>query len=149
MDLINIYTDGGARGNPGPAASAIVICDDQDKVIYKNSKYLGIATNNFAEYSAVILALERITGDPALGIAKGVRIAFHLDSELIVSQLNGLYKIKSPNLIPLAVKIRNLLKTLNSKFKITFNHIPRSRNKLADKLVNECLDHNNKTYSHQ
>jgi len=128
---VNIYTDGGARGNPGPAACGAVIKDDGNQIIAELSKYLGETTNNVAEYNGVILALEKVQ---SLGV---VEIDFYLDSELVVKQLKQEYKVKDKNLQGLFVKIWNL----SPKFKkIVYHHIPREKNRAADRLVNQELD---------
>jgi len=132
---IIVRTDGGSRGNPGPAASAFVIESD-DKILKKGSLYLGRNTNNFAEYKAVLLALEWLKENPQLLSDK--KIIFLLDSELVVRQLNGIYKIKKPELITLNSSIINVIKDINSI--VIFKNVPRSENKIADGLVNEELD---------
>ncbi|MCX7778814.1 MAG: ribonuclease HI family protein [Patescibacteria group bacterium] len=129
MKLI-IYTDGGARGNPGPAAIGVVICHENKKIIKKYSKYIGEATNNQAEYRAVIDALKE---------AKKVgaqEIDFYLDSELLVGQLSRRFKIKNTELGQVFVKIWNLSQAFK---KINFFYIPREKNKEADRLVNLAL----------
>ncbi|MEK9180607.1 MAG: ribonuclease HI family protein [Patescibacteria group bacterium] len=131
-DLI-IYTDGGARGNPGPAAVGVVVCDLEHTVISEHKKYLGVKTNNQAEYEAVLLALEEAL---KLGAAS---IKFYLDSELVVKQLRGQYKIKNQGIAPLAEKVLALSNNFSS---ITYTHIPREKNQHADKLVNQALDEN-------
>lgn len=126
MQKLIIYTDGGARGNPGPAAVGVHMPGVGD---YK--KCIGKATNNVAEYAAVILALEKAKE------LKGEELEFFLDSELVVKQLNGKYKVKDQTLGKLFIQAWNL----KSQFKkVSFTHIPREKNKLADKLVNEALD---------
>lgn len=130
MKLI-IYTDGGARGNPGPAAIAIVIYDQNKKLIGKYSKYLGKATNNQAEYQAVIYALEKAKQ------LKAEEIDFYLDSKLLVEQLNRRAKIKNFKLGRSFIKIWNLSQNFK---KINFYYLPREKNKEADKLVNLELD---------
>ena len=128
---ITIYSDGGARGNPGPAACGVVIKDEAAKVISEHSRYLGNATNNQAEYNGVILGLEE-----ALKL-KTEEVFFYLDSELAVNQLNQKYKVKNLELQSLFVKIWNL----SQKFKkVSYKHIPREMNKAADRLVNRELD---------
>lgn len=130
---LKIYTDGGARNNPGPAAIGVIIKNEQNQILKKISKYLGVTTNNQAEYYAVIEALK-----VALGFKVEI-INIYLDSQLVAEQLNRKFKIKDKDLAPLFVQIWNL----SLKFKkITFNHIPREQNKEADKLVNQCLDKN-------
>ncbi len=130
MKLV-INTDGGARGNPGPAGIGVVIADESGGVIYQHGDAIGIATNNVAEYSALVKALE-VARD--LG---GKEVLVRMDSELIVRQMNGQYKIKEPTLQQLAGRVLVLAKVFQ---KISFTHIPRSQNSLADKLVNLALD---------
>lgn len=129
--MLEIYCDGGARGNPGPAAYGFVVYLD-DKLIQKGSGHLGIATNNFAEYTAVIKALAWLKNN-----YHGSNIQFYLDSQLVVSQLSGLYKVKNAQIRELVFKVRTLE---NSFAAITYQHIPREQNKEADKLVNAALD---------
>ena len=130
--MIKVFTDGGARGNPGPAASAFVVYKEGNE-IHKESKYLGETTNNVAEYRGVIIALNWIKNN-----LKSEDINFFLDSELVVKQLKGIYKIKNENLLALAIEIKSLEQELGSV--ITYANIPRVKNKLADKLVNIELD---------
>lgn len=133
LSKLTVYCDGGARGNPGIAASAFVVLDGS-KVIHYSSRFLGVETNNVAEYSAVNDALEWL-----LEKHSGKKeIKFYLDSELIVNQLSGKYKIKSPKLIPLAAKAKRLEKELQSD--VSYNHVSRNKNKIADELVNKELD---------
>lgn len=128
---IIIHTDGGSRGNPGPSAAAFVVQNQAGQILFKEGKYLGITTNNQAEYQAVKLAL-----DKALEI--GARsINFKLDSLLIVNQMNGIYKIKNRDLWPIYESIKTTIK----KFKlVTFVHVRREFNREADSLVNDVLD---------
>lgn len=134
-NVIKIYTDGGARGNPGPAASAFVVIK-KGKIIYKHSRYLGNATNNEAEYNAVIDVFEWLVKN---ALKEDInRLIFNLDSELVVNQLAGAYKVKSENLKPLFTKVKSLEGAV--KKQISYKSIPREENKLADKLVNEKLD---------
>jgi ribonuclease HI len=132
MNKLLIYTDGGARRNPGPAAIGIVIYDEKHSQILKNIGIaIGETTNNQAEYKALITALYEAI---KLGAEE---VVCNLDSELVVKQLQGKYKIKEEGLKPLASEVLRL----TSKFtKIEFHHIPREKNKLADKLVNKALD---------
>lgn len=131
MDKLIIYTDGGARGNPGPAGIGAAIYDQAHRPVGEISEYLGVATNNQAEYRALIAALRRAS---ELG---AVELECYLDSELVVKQLNHEYKVKNKDLAPLFLTIHNL--SLNFK-KITYRHIPRERNKEADRLANEAMD---------
>ena len=128
---IKIYTDGGARGNPGPAGVGVVVYDVKDNIIDTKSEYIGETTNNQAEYRAVIAALELI------GKYEVDEINFFLDSELVVKQLNREYKVKNKGLAPLFVKVYNSI--LKYK-KVTFTHVRRELNKEADKLANIAMD---------
>lgn len=131
MEKIVIYVDGGARGNPGPAALGVVISDKH------YAEKIGEATNNVAEYKAVIFALKK--AKQVLGKAKAGKVSVEIrsDSELIISQLNGKYKIKEKEFYPLFVEIWNLKQDFS---KVIFTSVPREENKLADKLVNQALD---------
>lgn len=133
---LSIYCDGGARGNPGPAAIAFVVWQD-GKIIYRFSRKIGKTTNNVAEYQAVIEAMRWSKNQLAISNQQ-LAISFYLDSLLIVNQLNGIFKIKNPFLKKLTVKIKNLEKEL--KVKIDYHHITRSKNKIADALVNQALN---------
>ena len=128
---LTIYTDGGARGNPGPAGCGAIIYDEKKQVVAEVSEYLGVATNNQAEYRALILAFKKAQ---SLGATE---IDFYLDSELVVKQLKREYKVKNKDLAPLFLMIHNL--SLNFKH-LTYTHIPRERNKEADRLANEAMD---------
>lgn len=130
MKLI-IFTDGGARNNPGPAGVGAVLYDENKKTVATVSKYIGEATNNQAEYKAVIEAFVKAD---ELGADE---LEFFLDSELVVKQLNREYRVKDNELAPLFVQVYNA--SLAFK-KVTFTHIPRERNKEADKLVNLAID---------
>ena len=128
---LTIFTDGGARGNPGPAAAGVVIKDETGKNLDAFGQYLGEQTNNFAEYSALIAGLKRAY---ELG---GTEIECILDSDLIVNQMKGLFKVKEPTLQKLFVQAYNA----SAKFKkVSYRHTPRENNKEADRLVNETLD---------
>jgi ribonuclease HI len=126
-----IYTDGGARGNPGPAGIGAVVYSGEKRKITEISEFIGEATNNQAEYKAVLAALETAK---QLGAKE---VVMYLDSELVVQQLNQKYKIKNKDLALLFVKIWNL--SIGFK-KITYHHIFRELNKEADKLVNKAID---------
>lgn len=126
-----IYTDGGARGNPGPAGIGAVLKAGDGKTVAEISRYLGVATNNQAEYQAVIAALEKAR---ELGARD---LEFYLDSELVVRQLNRQYKVKNAELAPLFLKIHNL--SVGFK-KLSFRHITRENNQAADRLVNLAID---------
>lgn len=129
---IIIYTDGGARGNPGPAGLGVYIIDAASKrVLKRHSRYLGSATNNQAEWRAVIDALEHAR---ELGAAE---IEFRMDSELVARQLTGAYRVKNKALQPLFLEAWNRSRSFK---RITYHHIPREQNKEADALVNEAID---------
>lgn len=126
-----INTDGGARGNPGPAGIGLVIKSELGETLYSYGAYIGEATNNVAEYSALIKALEESVN---LGATK---VKIQMDSELIVKQMQGIYKIKQPVLQELAVKVLSLLKKFDA---YSFHHIRREYNQEADAQVNKALD---------
>ena len=126
-----VYTDGGARGNPGPAGIGAVLYDEQKNIVAEISEYIGKATNNQAEYKAVIAA---ITKAKELGAKE---LDFYLDSELVVKQLNREYKVKNNGLAPLFVQIYNAVLSFK---KVTFSHIRREMNKEADRLANLAMD---------
>lgn len=128
---IIIHTDGGARNNPGPAGIGVFIQDENKNIIGEFGEYIGEATNNQAEYRAVILALEKAKD---LGAQE---IDFYLDSELVVKQLKREYKVKDRDLAGLFLKIHNLSQGFK---KTTYAHIRREFNKEADRLVNEAID---------
>jgi len=134
MQKIIIYTDGGARNNPGPAGAGAIIFDESGKVLKEASKYLGERTNNWAEYEAVILGFEAAK---ALGL-KDREIEFRLDSQLVQLQLTGEYRIKEPTLFEQFVKIHNF--QIKDFKNVTFTHIPRKENGEADRLANEAMD---------
>lgn len=135
MELI-IFTDGGARGNPGPSSAAFVVTHNQ-QIIYETATYLGTNTNNVAEYRGLISALEWLTTTD-IGITT---VTICMDSLLIVNQINGLYKVKEPKLQTLFHSAKLLIKDLSARTEIfTTVHVPRSQNTRADFLVNQCLD---------
>lgn len=127
----SMYTDGGARGNPGPSAFAAIIFDESEKLVGFDCKFSLEATNNQAEYSALLVGLK-------LAKKHGIKdLNCFLDSELVVKQIKGEYSIKSSEIIILKSKID---KELGSFDTISFTHVPREKNKFADKLVNITLD---------
>lgn len=129
--MIEVFCDGGSRGNPGPAAWGFVVKVD-GKTIFKNRGYIGIATNNFAEYTACVKALSWLGENFA-----GKNLAVHLDSQLASSQLSGLFKVKNSKLRELIFKIRSLESNFGS---VLYKHISRNLNKEADAQVNQALD---------
>lgn len=132
---IKIFTDGGSRNNPGHAAYGYVIYDENMHIIAEEGKYIGIQTNNVAEYTGVLEALRK-----ALEISQAQKIDAvdcYMDSNLIVQQMMGKFKIKAVHLIPIITEIKSLITQLPP---ITFNHVPRAQNAKADSLVNIALD---------
>lgn len=126
-----LYTDGGARGNPGPAAIGGVLMDENNTIIHEFHQHIGSTTNNQAEYQALLAGLEYAR-------KKNIKnMHCFLDSELVVKQLKREYKVKNKELAKLFVKVWNLSQTFSS---IIFTAIPRSQNKHADALVNKALD---------
>ena len=142
MKKIIIYTDGGSRGNPGPSATGVVFCNEKGQVIKKYLEYLGEATNNEAEYQAVILALKKFKALFGKKLAQNTEIELRSDSELLIKQLNGEYKILEPKIQSLFIAVWNL--KLDFK-KVKFKLISREKNKEADQLVNEAIDNQAKT----
>lgn len=138
MKKIIIFTDGGSRGNPGKSAVGVVFYNENGEVIKKYGEYLGDnMTNNEAEYEAVILALQKFKALFGKSLATNSEIEIKSDSELMVKQLNGEYKVMEPHIQQLFLKVWNL--KLDFK-KVKFTLIGREKNKVADALVNEALD---------
>lgn len=137
MEKIIIYTDGGARGNPGPAGIGAIIKDEAGKVLKEVSQYIGETTNNMAEYQALIAALteaKTMFGEKLREMAVDVR----MDSELVVRQLSGIYKVKEPSLKEQFAKVATM--RLEDVPNITFTHVYREENSHADQLVNAAID---------
>ena len=132
---ISIHTDGGSRGNPGPAACAFV-AKIEEKTIREESSFLGKSTNNHAEYLGVILALKWIVDSSQM--INDSPVFFYLDSELVVKQLNGAYKVKNQNLKKLNNEIVGIIKKNN--LNVVFKNVSREENVVADLLVNKELD---------
>ena len=130
MKLIT-YTDGGSRNNPGPSGLGVYVIDAHGKMVFEHSRYLGVMTNNQAEYHAIIDALEHCA---RLGADE---VEMRMDSELAVKQLNHIYRVKHPNIVPLFLRISNL-KTQFTR--VTFHHVRREQNTEADRLANEAMD---------
>lgn len=131
--IVVTYTDGGARGNPGPAAYGVVVKDEKGELLYSDGVYIGQTTNNQAEYQGLVAALQ---------VAKrlgATEVHCHLDSELIVKQMKREYKVKDPGLQVQFMKAWNLM---NEFSKVTFTHVRREFNKEADAQVNLALDKN-------
>lgn len=130
---LEIYCDGGARNNPGPAGVGVVIAGE-----HKISKYIGTATNNQAEYMAVVAALEWLADNQHNLGEKPEKISVHLDSRLVVNQLNGRFKVKNANLREMLLKVRGLENQID--IPVTYHLVPREENREADRLVNRALD---------
>lgn len=128
---VKVYTDGASRGNPGPASIGIHVLSQDGETVLEHGEVLGVETNNVAEYTAVLRALEICQQN------KVEELSLCSDSELLIKQLNGQYKVKSPNLIDLYFAC--ISQTKNFK-KISFSHVRRENNKIADKLANLALD---------
>jgi len=133
---INVFTDGGSRGNPGCSGYGLVIYNDNQKIIFKESKYLGIKTNNEAEYAGLIGALNWINKNQ--NSFKISEINFYSDSQLMIRQLQGLYKVKAPTLIPLFMEAKKIISLIS--LPINFKDIRRESNKVADELANQAMD---------
>lgn len=140
-EKVILYTDGGSRGNPGPAGVGVVVMDASGRVLKEAAKPLGVLTNNEAEYQAVIYGLEVLKRFFGKGKIKNLEIEVRLDSELVASQLRGEYQIKEEKLFPLFIKIWN--RRVADFPSISFNHISRKQNRAADRLVNEAMDEAN------
>lgn len=132
-----LYTDGGSRGNPGPAAIGFVIEDGAGVVLKKHGEAIGRATNNEAEYRAVVAGLVSVKALLGKKKARELGIIVRMDSELVAKQLNGEYKIEEERLFPFFIKIWNLKIDFGS---VLFEHVPREKNRGADRMVNEALD---------
>lgn len=125
------YSDGGSRGNPGPSASGFVLLDSDSTVMYEGGTFLGKTTNNVAEYTAVLEALQK-------AFELGARVVdMRMDSQLVANQMNGIYKVKHPDLAVL----KHSIERLSAQFdKVTYTYVAREYNKLADGMVNKILD---------
>lgn len=135
MHAVTIFTDGGSRGNPGPAGAGAAVFQG-DKEIAHVSKFLGVRTNNWAEYEALILALE--TTHKILGSPVTAEVVVKMDSELIVKQMKGEYKVKHPDLKQKHERVRLLI--MEAFPNIRFMHVPREENKVADQYANDAMD---------
>ncbi len=135
-NLLKVYTDGASRGNPGLSGAGILITDQEGNVIKQHSEFLGVMTNNSAEYSALLKSLD-VIGSIDKELVNG-RTEFYSDSELMVRQINGRYKVKDRGISEFVRAFRDKVKSMKLEFVI--NHIPRSANSAADKLANEAID---------
>jgi len=138
MEKVYLNTDGGSRGNPGPAGAGAFIYNEKGEMIRKAHQFLGVMTNNEAEYCAVLLGLDALKKTFGKEKIKELEIVVRLDSELVCRQLKNEYQIKEEKLVPLFIKIHNLQV---SEFKhLKFESIPREKNFEADKLANHAMD---------
>ncbi len=129
--ILNLYTDGACRGNPGEGGAGAVLIDQKGRVVGTVSRFLGVCTNNVAEYSALIIGLEE-------AVKKGYRkLHIFLDSELLVNQIKGTYRVRNSKLKRLMKRIKMLLSFLDG---YTIKHITRDKNKMADKMANKAID---------
>lgn len=131
MKKCYLYSDGAARGNPGPAGAGFAVLDSEGSLIFEGKRYLGETTNNQAEYIALLSGLEKIFE------LKFDNVDISLDSELVVKQIKGEYRVKNEALRPHHKKILELLKKFSS---YNIKHVPREKNKVADRLANEAID---------
>lgn len=126
-----LFADGGSRGNPGPAASGAVLVSPDGHVLDEAGRYLGTATNNVAEWTALCIGLEKAA-------ERGIRrLAVRMDSELVVKQMRGEYRVKNVDLQPLHKRAQALLRKFEH---VEIKHVPRKQNALADRVVNDVLD---------
>lgn len=137
---VQLYADGGSRGNPGPSASGYVLLDMSGSIVLKEGKYLGVTTNNQAEYQALKLGLEH-----ALHDYQAREVHVYMDSMLVVNQMKGIFKIKNKELWPVHNACLELVKQFH---KVSFDHVPRELNKLADTEVNKAMDEALATQQH-
>lgn len=133
---LEVYIDGASRGNPGPSAVGIYIKDSSGTELVKRGEYVGETTNNVAEYQAIIRSLKHLAKSKLISVADS-EITIHSDSELVIKQLSGDYRIKSQNLIPLAIEARKLMKKVPH---LKLNFVDRKNNKIADKLANKAMN---------
>ena len=127
-----LFTDGASRGNPGPAAAGVILKDEKGQIIMEGSQFLGRMTNNEAEYRALLFGLNK-----AQGPVRGGELVILMDSELVISQLRGVYKIKAPHLRELLTEVKVKERAFP---KVFYKLIPREKNAQADALANEALD---------
>ena len=132
-----VHTDGGARGNPGPAALGVVIANGKGKVLKEYGEYIGEKTNNEAEYRAPISALKKIKSMWGAAAAKKAEVAMFTDSTLVANQMEGKFKVSHANIQPLFIELWNLKIDFGE---VSFTQVPREQNKEADRMVNEALD---------
>lgn len=133
-----LYADGGSRGNPGPAGAGAVVFDTQGKRVVEVSEFLGTTTNNVAEYTAVLRGLTALRDLYPSGYFLHIPVTIKMDSELVIKQLKGEYRVKHPNLAPLYFELKNLI--ARDFGKVSYVHVPRAQNADADTLANKAMD---------
>ena len=133
-----LYADGGSRGNPGPAGAGAVVFDTLGKRVLEVADYLGVATNNIAEYEAVLRGLTKLRDEFLPEHLNSAKVTVKMDSKLVVEQLKGNYKVKHPNLIPRYLEVKNIV--ARSFPNIEYVHVRRELNKDADELANRAMD---------
>ena len=133
-----LYADGGSRGNPGPAGAGAVVFDTLGKRVLEVADYLGVATNNIAEYEAVLRGLTKLRDEFLPEHLKSAKVTVKMDSKLVIEQLKGNYKVKHPNLVPRYLEVKNII--ARSFPNIEYVHIRRELNKDADELANRAMD---------
>lgn len=134
---INVFTDGGSRGNPGESGIGVYVSDEDGDALAEIGKRIGIGTNNRAEYMAVLEALQWVLKNKK-NLSSLSEINFFIDSNLVMSQLNGFFKVKSPEIRNMIFEVRSLEAAIG--IKVTYSHVPREQNRKADRLVNLALD---------
>lgn len=133
-----LYADGGSRGNPGPAGAGAVVFDNLGKRVVEVADFLGVATNNIAEYEALLRGLKALAESFPEDIIRSTPLTIRMDSKLVIEQLKGAYKVKHPNLVPRYLEVRNVLS--RSFGTVTYEHVRREFNKDADALANQAMD---------
>ena len=137
MDF-TLYADGGSRGNPGPAGAGAVVFDALGKRVVEVEDYLGVATNNIAEYEALLRGLLKLRDEFLPEHLHKAKVVVKMDSKLVIEQLKGHYKVKHPNLVPRYLEVKNII--ARSFPHIEFVHVPRALNADADALANRAMD---------
>ena len=132
-----IHADGGSRGNPGPSGAGAVVCDRSGNAVARVSRFLGLQTNNFAEYEAIILGFEALAKIVPAERRREASVTVKMDSELVVKQMRGEYKIKNAVLKEQAARLKKISAAFGS---VSFTHVPREENSAADSLANAAMD---------
>lgn len=136
--MITLFADGGSRGNPGPSGAGAVAFDQDGRRVVEVSDFLGVATNNIAEYEAILRGLAALKDAYPKGHFQGVPVIVKMDSKLVVEQMKGAYKVRHPNLIPRHRDIKELISQYFGN--VEFVHVPRAQNADADMLANKAMD---------